>query len=478
MKQRAAFSVIARICVSVLLVWAALAQHPSGFYTVLRWAVFIMGISVAYTALTTRQVIWCLLFGFIALLFNPLRPVWLDRATWVSIDLIVSILFVVSVFFVPRTPKMSPVARTDGFSRPTQPQIPISQSRGSSVKLNPSHSTDSSLSPANQGQSSRSHHERLQRIRKEYPRAYDRWTRDEEDQLASLLGLGMKPKQIAQRLKRQPSAIRSRIRRIDKQGLLVRNDASKDSDVATSPWRITETESAFLPLATSWMSESSVCVAGIDLHSQKWIRLVRKGSHSLGRQEASQYSYGQVYGVELDGFQKRPPKTDPRGLHVEDRILRTSPRLLGEYPTNQRVRLLQSICDKDLPSELLEKRSLFVVEPFWFTCTRREDNKMLFSFGIEGTDTETLRRSHALRELGIRVSRGGCPCNCLPWMSRVGIGKQRIMSMKDVARTAPTTRVFFVLSLTRWAHDLPKDKQGHYLILAGIHVLDEEKQWL
>ena len=326
--------------------------------------------------------------------------------------------------------------------------------------------------------SSSTYHKRLKRIREEYSHAYDRWSRDEEDELMYLLDQGMKPQQIAQRLRRQPSAIRSRIRRIGEQGLLDEPNADADIEATPLPWSLKATESAFLPLATSWMSESAVCVAGIDLHSQKWIRLVRKGTHSLGKQDATQYSYGQVYAVELGGFQERPPKDDPRGLHIEDRILRGSPRLLSKITCAQRIQLLQGLCNEGLHRALLARRSLFAVEPIWFTCTRREDDKIIVAFGTEETDTKELRRSQVLREQGIRVSSGGCPCNCLPWMNSARAAKQGVFSMDDITRTAPAARVFFVLSLTSWASNLPEDKQGHYLILAGIHVLDEEKEWL
>ena len=55
----------------------------------------------------------------------------------------------------------------------------------------------------------------LSDIRKTYPRAYELWTDTEERQLRSLIDSGLTVAQIAGRLQRQRSAIRSRILKLD-----------------------------------------------------------------------------------------------------------------------------------------------------------------------------------------------------------------------------------------------------------------------
>jgi hypothetical protein len=40
--------------------------------------------------------------GVIAILFNPIAPVYLDKGTWVVIDLIVAALFLISIFKIKR----------------------------------------------------------------------------------------------------------------------------------------------------------------------------------------------------------------------------------------------------------------------------------------------------------------------------------------------------------------------------------------
>ena len=43
---------------------------------------------------------WTWIFGFIALLFNPLFLISLEKETWVLIDIIVAILFAISILSI------------------------------------------------------------------------------------------------------------------------------------------------------------------------------------------------------------------------------------------------------------------------------------------------------------------------------------------------------------------------------------------
>ena len=56
--------------------------------------------------------------------------------------------------------------------------------------------------------------ERLKEIKKSYPKAYESWNEEEERKLEQLFKSGLKPSEISKKLKRQPSAIRSRLRRL------------------------------------------------------------------------------------------------------------------------------------------------------------------------------------------------------------------------------------------------------------------------
>jgi hypothetical protein len=78
---------------AALLLLIALGDHPYGYYTFLRWAVCTAAIVVAWVAWRS-DVEWAMWpFIGIAILFNPLVPVYLQRSTWQPIDVICALAF-------------------------------------------------------------------------------------------------------------------------------------------------------------------------------------------------------------------------------------------------------------------------------------------------------------------------------------------------------------------------------------------------
>ncbi|HBR55097.1 MAG TPA: hypothetical protein DEA82_13305 [Flavobacteriaceae bacterium] len=79
-------------CASLLLL--ALIDLPIGYYTFLRIVVTIGAIAVVITEFENGVNFWVLAFGLVAVLFNPIIPVYLgDKAIWMPIDIITAILF-------------------------------------------------------------------------------------------------------------------------------------------------------------------------------------------------------------------------------------------------------------------------------------------------------------------------------------------------------------------------------------------------
>lgn len=68
-------------------------EWPQGYYLFLRWSVALTSILVAinFFKLDRKQLAW--IFGFIALLFNPLQEFHLERRYWLFIDFIVASIF-------------------------------------------------------------------------------------------------------------------------------------------------------------------------------------------------------------------------------------------------------------------------------------------------------------------------------------------------------------------------------------------------
>lgn len=92
-------SLIARFVAMALLIWA-LAQHPYGYYKLLRWVVCGVGVYSTVVATSSKKTLWAWGLGITAVVFNPIIPIHLDRETWAVIDIAAAILFGISTFFV------------------------------------------------------------------------------------------------------------------------------------------------------------------------------------------------------------------------------------------------------------------------------------------------------------------------------------------------------------------------------------------
>ncbi|HBB44357.1 MAG: hypothetical protein UW27_C0005G0008 [Parcubacteria group bacterium GW2011_GWA1_44_13] len=74
---------------------------PYGYFTLMRFVVCAVGIYLAYkTYEENNESLWVWAFGFVAVLFNPIFPIYLKRAQWEVIDLVVGIFFIASIFLV------------------------------------------------------------------------------------------------------------------------------------------------------------------------------------------------------------------------------------------------------------------------------------------------------------------------------------------------------------------------------------------
>ncbi|NLT49383.1 MAG: hypothetical protein GXX85_00515 [Ignavibacteria bacterium] len=90
-----------KIITAVLLIIGFTDQNI-GYYSFLRWAVFVASIYsviISYKSTETIDIrIW--IFGIIGLIFNPITPFYLGRDTWMVTDLIAAIIFISADFIV------------------------------------------------------------------------------------------------------------------------------------------------------------------------------------------------------------------------------------------------------------------------------------------------------------------------------------------------------------------------------------------
>jgi hypothetical protein len=96
---------IASLFAIVILLIATSNGLLYGYYTFLRWAICITSILVGYAAYRLEKIGWVFIFGAVAILFNPIAPIYLNKDTWVIIDMGVAILFLISMFFIKEKKK-------------------------------------------------------------------------------------------------------------------------------------------------------------------------------------------------------------------------------------------------------------------------------------------------------------------------------------------------------------------------------------
>lgn len=75
----------------------AILPLPSAYYQLLRWVIFVSGATASYRFYESNLQGWALAFGAIALIFNPIFPVYLyQKSLWTGIDLVTGLFFLVS----------------------------------------------------------------------------------------------------------------------------------------------------------------------------------------------------------------------------------------------------------------------------------------------------------------------------------------------------------------------------------------------
>ena len=74
------------LAVARMLVYAVIENHPSSYYTLLRWVCCAVFAYSAVSAFEANRVAWIWIFGVLAGLYNPIFRVHLDRSTWIGVN--------------------------------------------------------------------------------------------------------------------------------------------------------------------------------------------------------------------------------------------------------------------------------------------------------------------------------------------------------------------------------------------------------
>jgi len=85
---------------AITLLLGSFGDHPYGYYQLLRWVVAIVAFYSAYTASQEGHSSWMWILIALGILFNPIRPFYLERETWVILDVISAV--VLTIFLVSK----------------------------------------------------------------------------------------------------------------------------------------------------------------------------------------------------------------------------------------------------------------------------------------------------------------------------------------------------------------------------------------
>ena len=105
MKERP--HLVPNIVASTMLL-VAIAPMPYDYYNILRWAICLAALYIESIGVLWRKhgTWWvAIVFGYVAILFNPINPADLAKIAWILIDLVCSVLFGYTPFAIKKSPE-------------------------------------------------------------------------------------------------------------------------------------------------------------------------------------------------------------------------------------------------------------------------------------------------------------------------------------------------------------------------------------
>ena len=93
--------------VAIAMLLAALVSHfnvlfvmPSAYYQLMNWAVVGAALMIVWQSYKISKPLPMWLFVLVAVVFNPIAPIYLTKFAWQIADIIVVVLFAVSFFLM------------------------------------------------------------------------------------------------------------------------------------------------------------------------------------------------------------------------------------------------------------------------------------------------------------------------------------------------------------------------------------------
>lgn len=85
------------VLATIMLLLAIPSIWPYSYYQILRWVVTLVAGYNAYLAYESKQNNWVILLVAVAILFNPIAPIYFEKSTWVVLDIIASVVMFISI---------------------------------------------------------------------------------------------------------------------------------------------------------------------------------------------------------------------------------------------------------------------------------------------------------------------------------------------------------------------------------------------
>lgn len=83
--------------IAIFLLLLALLPMPYGYYTFVRIFICLYSAFLAYKTWQEQIQLWMWIFIIIAILFNPLIPIYLNRELWAIIDITAAVIIFSSI---------------------------------------------------------------------------------------------------------------------------------------------------------------------------------------------------------------------------------------------------------------------------------------------------------------------------------------------------------------------------------------------
>ncbi|MCK5305813.1 MAG: hypothetical protein KAJ66_01625 [Candidatus Omnitrophica bacterium] len=86
------------VIASIVMLLLAILPLPYGYYTLLRLVVCFTAIFLAWVSYKKQRIRWAWIMGLLALVFNPVIPLYFGREFWIFVDLVNVVIFGIFLF--------------------------------------------------------------------------------------------------------------------------------------------------------------------------------------------------------------------------------------------------------------------------------------------------------------------------------------------------------------------------------------------